>query len=101
MKLGLRVRYPNPKYDVIDFSSAQETLIQELTSQLAQVKALSGTGQSYMVQFLTREAADEEKKSLDKEVTRLKDKLKQKDANLAEKDKRIAELEAQGQLYPP
>lgn len=49
-----------------------------------------------MLHFLTREAADEEKEAVEKEVSRWKDIVKQKDAQLAEKDKRIVGLEEQG-----
>jgi len=71
----------------------QEALIQELTSQLANVKALAGSEKSYMLHFLTREAADAEKDAVQKEVGRWKDIAKQKDAQLAAKDKRISEMQ--------
>lgn len=54
-----------------------------------------------MLHFLTREAADEEKEAVEKEVSRWKDIVKQKDAQLAEKDERIAGLEEQGALFLP
>jgi len=71
----------------------QEDLIKELTSQLARVDHLTKTGQTAAVQFLTREAADEEKRGAEEEVTRLREVIKQKDRMLVEKDKKIAELE--------
>ncbi|KAI0929030.1 hypothetical protein AcV5_006410 [Taiwanofungus camphoratus] len=73
----------------------QESLINELTSQLAKVKTLSGSEKKYMLHFLTREAADEEKEAIEREVGRWKDVVKDRDIRLADKDKRIAELEAQ------
>lgn len=76
----------------------QDTLINELTTQLTRVKALGGSEKSYMLHFLTREAADEEKEAVEKEVSRWKDIVKQKDAQLAEKDERIVGLEEQAKL---
>ena len=72
---------------------AQETLINELTAQLANVKALSKSNKSYMVHFLTREDADEEKEEVERQVAHWKDVVKQKEAVIAERDKRIADLE--------
>jgi len=73
----------------------QESMINELTAQLTKIKALGGSEKSYMLHFLTREAADEEKETMRKEVERWKDIVKQKDAQLTEKDQTIATLEAQ------
>lgn len=73
-------------------------MINELTAQLTKIKALGGSEKSYMLHFLTREAADEEKETMRKEVERWKDIVKQKDAQLTEKDQTIATLEAQGKL---
>lgn len=52
-----------------------------------------------MLHFLTREAADEEKEAIEREVGRWKDVVKDRDIRLADKDKRIAELEAQGKIH--
>lgn len=72
-------------------------MINELTTQLTKIKALGGSEKSYTLHFLTREAADEEKEAVEREVGRWKDVVKQKDAQLAEKDKRIADFEDEGE----
>lgn len=45
-----------------------------------------------MVHFLSRDAANEEKKELEREIGRSRDIIKQKDAQLSEKDQRIREV---------
>ncbi|KAH7908873.1 hypothetical protein BJ138DRAFT_1090466 [Hygrophoropsis aurantiaca] len=71
----------------------QETLIKELTSQLARVEPLTRTKQTAALHFMTREAADEEKKLIEEENTRLQEVIKQKDAAIATEKKRNSELE--------
>jgi len=78
---------------------AQEKLIQELTSQLARVEPLARSGKTSLLHFLTRDAADQEQRALENEVNRWKDIAKAKDAVIAEKDKRITELERAGLSY--
>ncbi|KZT09736.1 uncharacterized protein LAESUDRAFT_735379 [Laetiporus sulphureus 93-53] len=73
----------------------QEALIKELTSQLTKTKALGASAKASVVQFLTREAADEEKLAVEREVERCRDIIKNRDQQLAEKDKRIQDLEVQ------
>lgn len=77
---------------------AQEKLIQELTSQLARVEPLARSGKTSLLHFLTRDAADEEQRGLENEIHRWKDIAKAKEAIIAEKDRRIAELERTGAL---
>ena len=60
--------------------------------------AASSSDNSQIPHFLSREAADAEKETSEKEVQRLKGLSRQKDDQLADKDKRIAELEAEGML---
>ncbi|KAH7889586.1 hypothetical protein F5I97DRAFT_1802459 [Phlebopus sp. FC_14] len=72
---------------------AQDTLIRELTSQLARVEPLARTGQGVALHFLTREAADEEKKAMEQDVSRMQDALKHKDDIIAAKNERIVELD--------
>jgi hypothetical protein len=81
------------------FNLAQEKLIQELTSQLARVEPLARSGKTSLLHFLTRDAADQEQRGLENEVNRWKDIAKAKDAIIAEKDKRITELERAGSSY--
>ncbi|KAF9227809.1 hypothetical protein BS17DRAFT_774354 [Gyrodon lividus] len=76
-------------------AKTQDALIKELTSQLARIEPLSRTGQQVALHFLTREAADQEKRAAEQDISRLEELIKQKDNAIAEKTKRIAEL---GQL---
>ncbi|PFH54148.1 hypothetical protein AMATHDRAFT_135780 [Amanita thiersii Skay4041] len=78
---------------VLDSLTAQEVLIKELTSQLAQKETLTLKGKDSILHMITREAADEEKRLLEKELAQLKDVLAGKTQKLKEKDKLIAELE--------
>ncbi|KAF8637405.1 hypothetical protein AX17_002900 [Amanita inopinata Kibby_2008] len=73
---------------------AQGTLIESLTSQLAQKETLASTGRGSILHMITREAADEEKRNLEKEMIRLKEALHKKEEELKEKDRRITELNA-------
>lgn len=67
-----------------------------MTSQMQAMKSASNSGKSYMLHFMTREAADQEQEVIRKEIEHWKDVAKRKDAQLAEKDKQIAEVKAQG-----
>ncbi|KAF9246422.1 hypothetical protein BU15DRAFT_70516 [Melanogaster broomeanus] len=74
-------------------AKTQDALIKELTSQLARIEPLSRKGQGVALHFLTREAADEEKRAAEQDILRLEENIKQKDSAIVEKTKRIAELE--------
>ena len=78
----------------------QDILIKELTSQLSRIEPLARTGQNVALHFLTREAADEEKRAMEQDMARLQDVIKQKDATIAERNKRVAELEQLGSPCP-
>jgi predicted nucleic acid-binding Zn-ribbon protein len=65
-----------------DIFSAQERLIQELTTQLARVEPLARTGNSSALRFLTREAADEEQRTLENQLTELKHTLEDKNTQI-------------------
>ncbi|KAI1791670.1 hypothetical protein LXA43DRAFT_1074118 [Ganoderma leucocontextum] len=69
----------------------KDSLIQELTGQLSK-QSPSSSNQSWTLHFLTREAAEEEKRALRDENARLKDVIKQHNAVVAAKDQQIAEL---------
>lgn len=71
----------------------QDAVIKELTLQLSRVEPLARTGQNVALHFLTREAADEEKRAMEQDMARLQDVIKHKDATIAERNKRIVELE--------
>jgi hypothetical protein len=79
----------------VNFSLAQEQLIEEQTAKLAQYGAVSQSNPS--VQFLSREAVNEEKKTLAAKVKRLEDTIKEKDVENARlKRQRMSNL-----LYIP
>ena len=73
---------------LFNVSLVQETLLEEQ----AKLIVASTSGQPYMLHFLSREAADEEKKEVEKEVARWKEVVKQRDVKLAQKDEQITEL---------
>ncbi|KAK1217407.1 hypothetical protein PQX77_019947 [Marasmius sp. AFHP31] len=72
---------------------AKEKLINELNSALAKVEPLSKSGKSSVLNLLTREAADEEKKGVLHQVSKLKEAIAQRDVAIQEKDKLIKEKE--------
>jgi hypothetical protein len=74
---------------------AKEELIKELTVQIARLNPMLKEGRDSTVHFLTREAADEEKRILDERLEKAKETLKQKDAVIKDKDARIAALNEQ------
>ncbi|PIL24471.1 hypothetical protein GSI_14225 [Ganoderma sinense ZZ0214-1] len=80
-----------------DVNTRKDSLIQELTGQLSK-QSPSNTNQSWTLHFLTREAAEEEKRALRDENTRLKDVIKQHNAVVAAKDQQIAELKQEAEL---
>jgi hypothetical protein len=74
---------------------AQEELIKELTTQIARLTPMLREGRGSTVHFLTREAADEEKRMLEERLEKSKEALQQKDAVIKDKDARIAALNEQ------
>ena len=77
----------------------KDDLIQELEAQLARLQSPTKAGSSWTLQFLTREAADDEKKVLLEENKRLKEAIKQRDATIASKEKQISEALEEGTSY--
>ncbi|KAL1939126.1 hypothetical protein VTO73DRAFT_10167 [Trametes versicolor] len=71
----------------------KDSLIEELTAQLSKLQTSSKSDKSYTLQFLTREAAEEEKQALREENIRLKEVIKQREATIASKDKQMHALE--------
>lgn len=67
-----------------------------MNSQLARTEPLTRSGNSSVLHLLTRDAADEEKRLIEKELVRWKDVSKEKDGIIMDKDSRIAELEQAG-----
>ncbi|KAI0273424.1 hypothetical protein BC834DRAFT_965951 [Gloeopeniophorella convolvens] len=76
-------------------TKAQEELIKELTAQIARLNPMLREGRTSTLHFLTREAADEEKRSLEDRLEQVRETLKQKDTVIKDKDSRIATLEEQ------
>lgn len=70
-------------------SVAQEEMIQELTSQLARVDSLTKEGKISTLHFLTREAADEERRGVERQVEKLKQALRDRDKTISERDATI------------
>jgi hypothetical protein len=75
---------------------AQQSVIDELTKRLSESQPLARTGKGSVLNLLTRETADEEKRALEKEIDRLKRSAKEKDGIASQRDTRIAELEQMG-----
>jgi hypothetical protein len=54
-------------------------------------------GQAVALHFLTRDAAKEEKRAAEKDISRLQEVIKEKDSVIDEKTRCVAELERLGQ----
>ncbi|KAF8590050.1 hypothetical protein K439DRAFT_1382683 [Ramaria rubella] len=72
---------------------ACDDTIQELQASLSRVDALSQSGGTTSLHFLTRETAEEEKQDVQREVLKLKKSLQDKEYLIAEKDSKIRELD--------
>ncbi|EKM55052.1 uncharacterized protein PHACADRAFT_208581 [Phanerochaete carnosa HHB-10118-sp] len=72
---------------------AQEQLIEEQTAKLARYGAVSQSNPA--VQFLSREAVNEEKKNLDAKTKQLENVIKEKDAKINQLERKYQELEQQ------
>lgn len=74
-------------------------VINDITKRLSESQPLARMGKGSVLNLLTREAADEEKRALEKEIDRLKRLTKEKDNIVTQKNTRIAELEQTGMYY--
>lgn len=72
---------------------AQDALIRELTSNLAKKEPLIREGKTSVLHLMTREAVDEEKETLERDVQRYKGRVEVCDRDLKEKEKKILEQE--------
>ncbi|KAG6909619.1 hypothetical protein DXG01_016401 [Tephrocybe rancida] len=70
-----------------------EDMIRELNTQLSMKEPLMRSGNSTVLNLLTREAADEEKRMVEQEVHRWKSATEQKQRDIKQRDERIATLE--------
>ena len=73
-------------------------MIRELSSQLARVDSLTREGKTSTLHFLTREAADEERRGVERQVEKLKQALNEKDKIIAEKESTIREQGNESEL---
>ncbi|KZT71421.1 hypothetical protein DAEQUDRAFT_764002 [Daedalea quercina L-15889] len=89
----LQIRRTEPEQAFQEHMALYENMMknQQMWQDLS--NAASGSGRSQIPHFLSRDAADAERETTEKEVRRLKDIVKQKDTQLTDKDNRIAELE--------
>jgi hypothetical protein len=67
-----------------------------LNAQLSLKEPLTRTGKTSILNLITREAADEEQRTMEKEIARWKDVAQEKERRIIQKDQRITELEQQG-----
>jgi hypothetical protein len=74
---------------------AQDELIKELTTQIARLTPMLKEGRTSTLHFLTREAADEEKRVLEERFEKAQEELRQRDAIIKDKDARITALNEQ------
>ncbi|KAG6830758.1 hypothetical protein H0H92_014839 [Tricholoma furcatifolium] len=72
---------------------AHEDVIRELNNQIAMKEPLMRSGNSTVLNLLTREAADEEKRAVEQEVARWKNIAEQRGREIKQRDERIASLE--------
>ena len=68
-------------------------MIDELTSQLARVDSLTRAGKTSTLHFLTREAADEERRGLEKKLQSLNETITEKDQEIAHREAKLSEQE--------
>ncbi|THH10846.1 hypothetical protein EW145_g1046 [Phellinidium pouzarii] len=73
----------------------QEESIKEMTSQLARIDSLTREGKTSTLHFLTREAADEERRDIERLVDQLQEALKKKDKIIAGRDATINERDVE------
>ncbi|KAF8723427.1 hypothetical protein AX14_009273 [Amanita brunnescens Koide BX004] len=71
---------------------SKEMLVEALTSQIAQKEVLAQHGKHSILHMITREAADEEQRTLERDIARLREALAEKEQALKEKDGQITEL---------
>lgn len=73
-------------------------LVEALTSQIAQKEVLAQHGKHSILHMITREAADEEQRTLERDIARLREALAEKEQALKEKDGQITELRQIGNV---
>lgn len=76
-------------------------MTQALTAQLTKKQPLAGTGKSSILHIITREAAEEERHALDKEIVKLKSDLDDATKKISLKDQEIVGLKQTRKDDPP
>ncbi|KAM6500328.1 hypothetical protein JOM56_003342 [Amanita muscaria] len=71
---------------------AKDAVVETLTSQLAQKETLALRGKQSILHMITREAADEEQRTLETNIMQLKELLAQQEGELKSKDKQMTGL---------
>ncbi|KAK0483876.1 hypothetical protein IW261DRAFT_985574 [Armillaria novae-zelandiae] len=94
------IRHTEPEHLLTEYRKqsdskmeAQDALIRELTSNLAKKEPLIREGKTSVLHLMTREAVEEEKETLERDVQRYKGRMEVCDRDLKEKDKKILEQE--------
>lgn len=65
------------------------------------MEPVARSGKSTILEFFSREAVEDEKKSLEKELAKWKLAVKNKDATIAQRNDKIAESEQRRELIKP
>ncbi|KAH9928473.1 uncharacterized protein BXZ73DRAFT_48442, partial [Epithele typhae] len=83
-----------------DTVQKKDSLIHELTGQLSQLQSpsKSSANGTHTLHFMTREAADAEKKALLEENSRLKEALKQRDAAVTAKEQEVLDAREEAKM---
>ncbi|KAK0196865.1 hypothetical protein F5146DRAFT_1013264 [Armillaria mellea] len=94
------IRHTEPERLLVEYRKqsdskmeAQDALIRELTSNLAKKEPLIREGKTSVLHLMTREAVEEEKETLERDVQRYKGRMEVCDRDLKERDKKILEQE--------
>ena len=74
-----------------------EEINQTLREQLVKKQPLAGLGKPSVLNFITRQVADAEKQTLDKEIIKLKGEIGEAEKKLSKRDQEIGELKQAGE----
>jgi hypothetical protein len=90
---GMFVVFCNGPGSLSQNAIAQERAMQEQAALLERVDTIARSGKGGLLQFITRDAAEQEKQAAKDEIARLQSIIQEKDAVIKQRDKRISELE--------
>jgi hypothetical protein len=74
----------------------QQALVDKLTTQAAQAEPLTRSGKGSVLHLVTREAADEEKRAVERDMARWNALAKEKDETNEQNKRQITELQQSG-----